>query len=135
MFYKLLSVRSQSVGRVSASPGKTLHGLLSFHLRVLSYRSSYPRAPEAARGVDDGHDRDETARACVCRSWGVGGRGVFCEQVSGPVVSRSVGTGSGTKPLCSFVSEASREKVPGRDRTESGVRTPSEARAALCKHL
>lgn len=71
MFYKLLNVRSQSVGRVSASPGKTLHGLLSFHLRVLSYRSSYPRAPEAARGVDDGHDRDETARACVCRSWGV----------------------------------------------------------------
>lgn len=75
MFYKLLSVRSQSVGRVSASPGKTLHGLLSFHLRVLSYRSSYPRAPEAARGVDDGHDRDETVRACVCRSWGAGGAG------------------------------------------------------------
>lgn len=38
--------------------------------------------------------------------WGVGVWGVFCEQVSGPVVSRSVGTGSGTKPLCSFVSEA-----------------------------
>lgn len=34
-----------------------------------------------------------------------------------------------------FASLASLEKVPERDRSECGLRTPSQAHAELCKHL
>lgn len=37
--------------------------MVSFHLRVSSYRSSH--SPEAARGVDTGHNRGENAEG-VC---------------------------------------------------------------------